>query len=155
MEIDYKQKYLKYKLKYTQLKSQIGGDDKIDEYKENIIKNFDELFKSLGYETKDYEELSTNISNFTNFLTDITDDNKKIIIESLHKFKNIIKILTLKLTLLKKITTKISSDRCVDKGCTDAYKEKINKYTKLITNLKELIKTLKNIHKTYKKKSKK
>jgi len=154
MEIDYKQKYLKYKLKYTQLKSQIGGDE-IDKYKENIIKNFDELFKSLGYDTNGYEELSTNITNFTDFLTNITNDNNKINIESLDKFTRIINILTLKLTKLQEITKNISSNRCVDKGCKDAYKEKINNYTKLKTNLKKLIKTLKNIHKTYKKQSKK
>ena len=123
MEIDYKQKYLKYKLKYTQLKSQIGGDE-IDKYKENIIKNFDELFKSLGYETNDYDDLKSNITDFTNFLTNITDDNKKSIIKSLHKFEYIINILKDKLKLLQEITTKISSKRCVDKGCKYAYKEK-------------------------------
>jgi hypothetical protein len=153
MEIDYKQKYLKYKLKYTQLKSQIGGDDKIDEYTQNIIHNFNELGESRSYQTKGYEELSKNITDFTNFLT--TDDNKKSINQSLDKFEYIINILKEKLKLLKIYTKNISSDRCVDEGCRDAYIEKKDKYTKLKTNLKELRKTLKKIHKTYKKQSKK
>ena len=153
MEIDYKHKYLKYKLKYIHLKSQIGGD-KIDNYKNNIIENFDELFNSRGYETNGYDDLSKNISDFTNFLTNVTDDNKKIIIQSLDKFTPIINILTIRLKKLKEIINNISSKSCgKTQHCIKSYTEKKDKYKKLKTNLKELIKTLENIHKTYKKQS--
>jgi hypothetical protein len=89
--MDYNSKYLKYKLKYLNLKKLLGGGKLT-----NLIKGIVQMFKKPGsipinilqqlFE-KDSEELKTNFNDYQELLAEITSDNnfkrKKITLKTL------------------------------------------------------------------------
>jgi len=61
--MDYKQKYLKYKSKYLDLKEQIGGDWKEDQEKKDKIKKL----RRAGFHQRDIDEMS--VKQITKMIT--------------------------------------------------------------------------------------
>jgi hypothetical protein len=112
MEIDYRQKYLKYKLKYKTLQSQIGGDINI---LYNNIKQYIESFlntaSGLQYDQTEYDNIVTNITDLYNFLSDKNNKNKIIKITN---YDQRITYLTKQYDLIQNILNNMST---IQKNC--------------------------------------
>ena len=149
MDTDYKQKYLKYKLKYLELCAQIGGNKEFEKLYNILINTKDEFKGAWGSQTADiYNTSKKSADKLESFIHD--NDNKNALsnmtIEYIDdKINNLNRFIS---ALIGNIsTTKTNKNRGCNKECKNNSDDKIKKYNILITKLKNITNILTHIKK--------